>query len=265
MKKMTALVLSLALLACIGLAAAEEVDLNAMFQEARQASMNGDAAKANELFEKLYTLGDARGAEMLATAYQNGDGVEQDDTKAMEWNFRAVNMGSGRGWANVGQMYEKGQGVAQSYEKAVMFYTLSMDEKLSNPDFKGPRYAGVLYEKGFTNDAGEFIQDLEKAAACYLIAADHGDATACAYIGRFYQEGTGVEQNYELAAQYYLAAIGEGRIVPGVAEASYGLGYLYENGLGVEQNTEEAIARYQLAADNGIEAAREALDRLTKE
>ena len=96
MKKLTALVLSLALLACIGLAAAEEADLNAMFQEARQASMNGDAAKANGLFEQLYTLGDARGAEMLATAYQNGDGVEQDYTKAMEWNFRAVNMGSGR-------------------------------------------------------------------------------------------------------------------------------------------------------------------------
>ena len=46
---------------------------------------------------------------------------------------------------------------------------------------------------------------------------------------------------------------------------SFGLGYLYENGLGVEQNVEEAIARYQLAADNGIEAAQEALARLTKE
>ncbi|MBR0408129.1 MAG: sel1 repeat family protein [Clostridia bacterium] len=263
MKKMMAIVLALILLACASLAAAEEVDLDALFQEARQASTNGDAAKANELFEQLYTLGDYRGAEMLATAYQNGDGVEQSYTKAMEWNFRAVNMGSGRGWANVGQMYEKGQGVEQSYEKAVMFYLLSMDEKLASPDFKGPRYAGVLYEKGFTNDAGEFVQDLEKAAQCYLIAADHGDVTGCAYIGRCYQEGIGVEQNYELAAQYYLAATG-GRVVPGVAEASYGLGYLYENGLGVEQNMEEAIARYQLAADNGIEAAQEALDRLTK-
>ena len=265
MKKTLAIMLALITLSFAGLAAAEEADLNALFQEARQASMNGDAARANELFEQLYALGDYRGAEMLATAYLNGEGVEQSYTKAMEWNFRAVNMGSGRGWANVGQMYEKGQGVAQSYEKAVMFYTLSMDEKLSNPDFKGPRYAGVLYEKGFTNNAGEFVQDMEKAAACYLIAADHGDVTACAYIGRFYQEGTGVERNYELAARYYLAAVGEGRAVPGVAEASYGLGYLYENGLGVERNTEEAIARYQFAADNGIEAAREALDRLTKE
>ena len=264
MKKTTAIALALVLMGCIGLAAAEETDLNALFQEARQASMNGDAAKANELFEKLYYLGDYRGAEMLASAFQNGEGVEQSYIKALEWNFRAVNMGSGRGWANVGQMYEKGQGVEQSYEKAVMFYTLSMDEKLSNPDFKGPRYAGVLYEKGFTNDAGEFVQDLEKAAQCYLIAADHGDATACAYIGRFCQEGTGVEQNYELAARYYLAAKGEGRIVPGVADACFGLGYLYENGLGVEQNIEEAIANYQVAVDNGVEAAREALDRLSK-
>ena len=264
MKKTTAIALALVLMGCIGLAAAEETDLNALFQEARQASMNGDAAKADELFEKLYYLGDYRGAEMLASAFQNGEGVEQSYIKALEWNFRAVNMGSGRGWANVGQMYEKGQGVEQSYEKAVMFYTLSMDEKLSNPDFKGPRYAGVLYEKGFTNDAGEFVQDLEKAAQCYLIAADHGDATGCAYIGRFYQEGTGVEQNYELAARYYLAAKGEGRIVPGVADACFGLGYLYENGLGVEQNIEEAIANYQVAADNGVEAAREALDRLSK-
>lgn len=264
MKKMIALMLGAVILLCSCAAFAEDIDVDALFQEARQASMGGDAAKANELFEQLYELGDYRGAEMLATAYQNGEGVEQDYTKAMEWNFRAVNMGSGRGWANVGQMYEKGQGVEQSYEKAVMFYTLSMDEKLSNPDFKGPRYAGVLYEKGFTNDAGEFIQNMEKAAACYLIAADHGDATACAYIGRFYQEGTGVEQNYELAAKYYLAAKGEGRIVPGVADACFGLGYLYENGLGVEQSTEEAVANYQVAADNGVEAAQEALDWLTK-
>ena len=265
MKKMIAIVLAFVLLACASLAAAEEVDLNALFQEARQASMNGDAEKANELFEQLYTLGDPRGAEMLASAYQNGEGAEQSYAKAMEWNFRAVNMGSGRGWANVGQMYEKGQGVEQSFEKAVMFYTLSMDSALANPDFKGPRYAGVLYENGFTNDAGETVQDLEKAAEYYLIAADHGDATACSSIGKFYQEGIGVEQNYELAAKYYLAAMGEGRVVPGVAEASFGLGYLYENGLGVEQNMEEAIARYQLAADNGIEAAQEALARLTKE
>lgn len=264
MKKMIVMLLALTMLISASLAVAEGTDLNAMFQEARQASMSGDAAKANELFEQLYTLGDYRGAEMLASAYQNGDGVEQSYTKAMEWNFRAVNMGSGRGWANVGQMYENGLGVEKSAEKAVIFYTLSMDEKLANPDFKGPRYAGVLYENGFTNDAGEFVQDYEKAAACYQIAADHGDVTGNAYIGKCYQEGLGVEQNYELAAQYYVTAIGEGNIVPGVAEASYGLGYLLENGLGVEQNVEEAIARYQLAADNGIEAAQEALDRLSK-
>ena len=262
MKRIIATFLSFVLLLSISSAVAETVDVNALFQEARQASMDGNAVKANELFEQLYQLGDYRGAEMLATAYQNGEGVEQDYTKAMEWNFRAVNMGSGRGWANVGQMYEKGQGVQQSFEKAVMFYSLSMDSALSNPDFKGPRYAGVLYENGFTNDAGDLIQDLEKAAAYYLVAADHGDATACSAIGRFYQNGLGVEQNYELAAQYYLAAMGEGRVVPGVAEASFGLGYLYENGLGVEKNLEEAIARYQLAADNGIEAAQEAIDRL---
>ncbi|MBQ9326553.1 MAG: sel1 repeat family protein [Clostridia bacterium] len=265
MKRIMAIILACVLAFGMSAASAEDVDLNALFQEARQASADGDAAKANALFEQLYALGDYRGAEMLASAYQNGDGVEQSYTKAMEWNFKAVNMGSGRGWANVGQMYEKGQGVPQSSEKAVMFYTLSMDSALSNPDFKGPRYAGVLYENGFVNDAGETVQDMEKAAECYLIAADHGDVTGCAYIGRLYQEGTGVEQNYELAAKYYLSALGGDHIVPGMAEASFGMGYLYENGLGVEKNLEEALACYQLAADNGVEAAQEAVTRLSNQ
>ncbi|MBQ9308126.1 MAG: sel1 repeat family protein [Clostridia bacterium] len=264
MRKIIALALCALLLAMCTLSMAEEADVDAIFQEARQASMNGDAEKANQLFEQLYALGDNRGPEMLGSAYLSGEGVAQDFTKALEWNFRAVNMGSGRGWANVGQMYEKGQGVPQSFEKAVMFYTLSMDEKLSNPDFKGPRYAGVLYEQGFVNDSGETVQDLAKAAEYYLVAADHGDATAASAIGRLYQEGAGVAQDYALAAKYYLAAMGEGKVVPGVAEASFGLGYLYENGLGVEKDLDEAIARYQLAADNGIEAAQEALDRLSK-
>ena len=265
MKKIIIMTLALCMLLSVCTAHAEETDLNALFQQARQASADGDAAKANELFEQLYTLGDYRGAEMLASAYQKGDGVEQDDTKAMEWNFRAVNMGSGRGWANVGQMYEKGEGVPQSFEKAVMFYTLSMDEALAHPDFKGPRYAGVLYEKGFVTEAGETVQDLEKAASYYLTAADHGDVTACAAIGRFYQEGTGVEQSYELAAKYYLDATAGDHVVPGVAEAAFGLGSLYENGLGIEKDLEKAAACYQLAADNGIEEAQEALSRLTNQ
>ena len=56
---------------------AEEIDTNALFQEARAASQNKEYEKANALFLKLYEAGDPRGAEMLASSYQRGQGVDK--------------------------------------------------------------------------------------------------------------------------------------------------------------------------------------------
>ena len=242
---------------------AEEIDTNALFQEARAASQNKEYEKANELFLQLYEAGDPRGAEMLASSYQRGQGVDKNIEEAIRWNLMAAEeFGGGRGYTNIGQMYENGDGVEQSYEKAIAYYDMSMSSDLKSPDFKGARYAGVLYENGFTNDAGETVQDYAKAAAYYQIAADNGDVTGNAYLGRLYDLGLGVEENKELAVKYYSVAAQSGNVT-GVAEAVYALAHLAEEGNGTEKDLAWAIDLYQKALEYGVEAAQEDLNRLT--
>ena len=51
----------------------------------------------------------------------------------------------------------------------------------------------------------------------------------------------------------------------GYGPAQLNLGYLYEYGYGVEQDYSVAMAYYQMAADQGMEGAQEALSRVSAE
>ena len=79
-------------------------------------------------------------------------------------------------------------------------------------------------------------------------------------MGCCYENGDGVEQNYEEAAKWWRLAAEQGNV-----KAQYNLGCSYEDGKGVEQNHEEAIKWYRLAAEQGEEDAKEALARLQDE
>lgn len=72
-----------------------------------------------------------------------------------------------------------------------------------------------------------------------------------------YSDGTGVEQDYGQALQWYLKAAEQNE-----AEAQYNLGVLYQEGLGVEQNNKEAAYWYHIAADQGSDRAKERLREL---
>ncbi len=72
-----------------------------------------------------------------------------------------------------------------------------------------------------------------------------------------YQNGTGVEQSYKKAVEWFLKAAKQG-----LASAQYDLGLMYEFGRGVEQSDEKAREWYQKAADQGFEDAMVALNSL---
>ena len=56
--------------------------------------------------------------------------------------------------------------------------------------------------------------------------ADNGDAESQLKIGLMYEDGNGIEQNYEKAYEYYSKASNQG-----LDEATNYLGLLYQNGL----------------------------------
>lgn len=89
-------------------------------------------------------------------------------------------------------------------------------------------------------------QDYKKALFWYEKAAEQGDAEAQRPLGALYEMGQGVAQDFSKAAFWYEKA-GE----QGLARAQVNLGILYEKGQGVEKNPEKAFFWYQKAAVQG--------------
>lgn len=78
-------------------------------------------------------------------------------------------------------------------------------------------------------------------------------AQANLFLGKIYQEGSGVRINYQRAIQYYQKAARE------YPEAHYLIGYFYEAGSGVAKSWSTAKSYYQAAADKGHELAKKRL------
>lgn len=93
-------------------------------------------------------------------------------------------------------------------------------------------------------------RDERAAFACFLCAAQSGDAEARNMLGRAYENGWGVARDVAAAArQYALAA------EAGDAWAQYNLGHLLLDGNGVARDADAAVRWYMRAATGGHERA----------
>jgi TIR domain/Sel1 repeat len=115
------------------------------------------------------------------------------------------------------------------------------------------------YDLGRRYEKGEGVpQDYRKAAEFFQKAADRGNAEAQYNLGWLYEHGNGVPQDYKKAAEFFQKAADRGN-----ARAQYHLGWLYEHGNGVPQDLEKAKELYQKAADQGNQAAIANLKKLS--
>ncbi len=73
----------------------------------------------------LAEQGDGDAQNNLGIMYDYGQGVPQDDAKAVEWYRKAAEQGNAGAQYNLGVMYGKGQGVPQDYAQAHMWYNLA--------------------------------------------------------------------------------------------------------------------------------------------
>lgn len=86
----------------------------------------------------------------------------------------------------------------------------------------------------------------EDAAREFSVLAHRGDTHAEYYLGLLYEEGQGLEQDFQLARQWYLKAAGKADV-----DAAFALGRLYSKGLGVAQDLPEAYMWFARAARGG--------------
>lgn len=166
----------------------DEDKAEALFEEAAK-----EIAKSPEELEgKIYI---AEACDLVGVIYYNGDGVDQDYAKAMEWYSKAADLGNASAMIWIGYMYYFGEGVEVDYAKAMEWYSKAAD--LGNAS--AMNNIGVLYHDGLGVD-----QDYAKAMEWFLKSVDAGntDYALMNNIAQMYEYGFGVPVDYAKAKEW---------------------------------------------------------------
>ncbi|KAF9975792.1 hypothetical protein BGZ73_000383 [Actinomortierella ambigua] len=220
----------------------------------------------------------------LASIYENGTGVVQDDSAAFKWYHRAAELQSalaqamtgdnfyhGRGtlkdlvaaayWRRraaekgyseaqltLGEMYMNGRGVAQDYTEALSWFRKSAEQGKSRAQYN----LGLIYMNG-----QGIAQDYAQAAMWYRKSAEQGNADAQCNLGWMYENGQGISHDYSEAVSWYRKAAEQGNAV-----AQYNLGVMYKNGRGIARDYAQATMWYHKSAEQGDADAQYALGQM---
>jgi len=179
--------------------------------------------------------GSGLAAFYMAAMYFNGNGVKQDDAKALDWALRGAKLGDVHAQNYVGYLLGSGRGAKQDEEQSLRWYMTAADQGFAPASYN----VGLDYANGKGTRA-----DPQKAVEYYRRALDQGEALAGNALGDMYRLGRGVGLDLNRAAYWYKQAADKGD-----ATASTTLGWLYATGQGVAADDQRAVALYQHAAD----------------
>jgi len=120
-------------------------------EECRKAAENGDAAKQLK----------------LAYCYLNGEGVEQDYEKCVEWLEKSASQGNTEALYYLGICYKNGKGVERNVNKALEIFYKALESMNQNDLDENSTASGIYNEMAFCyNELGEYqkaINYCEKA------------------------------------------------------------------------------------------------------
>ena len=86
---------------------------------------SNDKSKSTSTTQEILNAanqGHANAQYSLGLMYEDGEGVPQDYSNAMEWYLKAGNQGDAKAQHKLGGMYGNGKGVSQDYSKAMEWY-----------------------------------------------------------------------------------------------------------------------------------------------
>jgi uncharacterized protein len=133
-------------------------------RRADKAYLRGDYDKARTDIEFLAKGGEPRAQYDLGLMYDQGQGVQQSDKKAMEWYERAAQQEEPRAQYNLGLMYLNGQGVSPDLVKA--YYWISLSANRGNVHARDARdYVSEKMSGEQLADAKRLIKAYEEQSA----------------------------------------------------------------------------------------------------
>jgi uncharacterized protein len=97
------------------------------FEEGLDAIHGTDYDRALEKLIPLASQGHAAAQYNLGVMHEWGNGVPQDDVKALRWYRLSAEQSHRDAQNNLGAMYSKGEGVEQNFVEALMWFVVSAD------------------------------------------------------------------------------------------------------------------------------------------
>lgn len=157
-----------------------------LFEQARNAYLgtNGerDLSKALDLCRQSHQLGNFEATRMLATFYEDGVGVEEDQNRALELYKEAVEGGFAHAFYNMGNLFFK----RQEFQQALDHWAHGAE--------CGDAYCVVSL--GLCFEEGRIVEkDLSEAVRLYEHAAQAENPEGQIRLALCYRDGLGVESD----------------------------------------------------------------------
>lgn len=160
-----------------------------------------DMERADELEKKAFSIwneraatGDAKALFDLGICYRHGEGVPQDNAKAVEYYTLAYKNGYKGAALNLGIMYSEGHGVEKDYTKAYELYNVAAENGVAD----GFTLMGRHHYYGLGREV-----NYEKAVELFLKASEDEEGDALYHLGCCYANGLGVKKDDEKAIEYF--------------------------------------------------------------
>jgi TPR repeat protein len=168
-----------------------------------------------------------------------GEGIEANTTKGLEWINKAAEAGDNQAWYVMGVIYANEMGVELDLAKAIDCWRKGAEAG----DADCQTSMGMLYEAGDKIPSG-IETDGAEAAKWYQMAAEQDHTEAIWHLGKLLGQGIGVEQNDEMALVWFRRGAELGN-----ADCMWGVGRCYLKGAAVEVDSVMAYALWTACLD----------------
>lgn len=137
------------------------------------AAQDASSSSALSLTQRA-EAGDAKAQYELGRAYEEGNGVAQDDVRAVEWFRKSADQGNAQAQNSLGVMYSLGRGVPRDKEEAVRWYRKAAKQGLSE----------AIYNVAISYYNGEGVDEsMDMAYTWMMLAHRNGDTQAAEALG----------------------------------------------------------------------------------
>lgn len=122
----------------------------------------GEYDTARRMWEELAAKGNTTALVNLANLFQQGQGVTEDQKRAMSYVIKAAELGDARAQYELGIAYEKGTVVGRDIKSAAKWLRKSAEQDYADGQFAYGVMLATSYGKGIDNaSAAERLQALE--------------------------------------------------------------------------------------------------------